>query len=86
MQNSCRPLRLRRRKRSALKQPALVSAISVSQESKAYRHPCGGWGLKMNDEETVNQLAFNIQWYYALNITEESDAAKFVKKKKGPFT
>ncbi|MDD2388362.1 MAG: hypothetical protein PHP23_01330 [Desulfobacterales bacterium] len=40
----------------------------------------------MNDEETVNQLAFNIQWYYALNITEESDAAKFVKKKKGPFT
>jgi len=30
------------------------------------------------DEETVNQLAFNIQWHYALNIPEESDAAKYI--------
>ena len=32
----------------------------------------------LSDEETVNQLAFNIQWYYALNITEESDSAKYM--------
>mgnify|MGYP001029006501 CR=1 FL=1 len=29
----------------------------------------------LSDEETVNQLSFNIQWHYALNITEESDSA-----------
>lgn len=28
--------------------------------------------------ETIEQLAFNIQWHYALNITEESDAAKYI--------
>jgi len=33
--------------------------------------------LDVNDEETINQLAFNIQWHYALNITEESDSAKY---------
>jgi len=32
----------------------------------------------LTDEETVNQVAFNIQWHYALNITEESDSAKYV--------
>jgi hypothetical protein len=32
----------------------------------------------LTDEETVNQLSFNIQWHYALNITEESDAAKYM--------
>jgi hypothetical protein len=32
----------------------------------------------LTDEETVDQLAFNIQWHYALNITEESDAAKYL--------
>ncbi len=30
------------------------------------------------DAETVNQLAFNQQWHYALNITEEGDAAKYL--------
>lgn len=30
------------------------------------------------DEEAVQQFAFNIQWHYALNITEESDSAKYV--------
>lgn len=30
------------------------------------------------DEETVSQLSFNIQWHYALNITEESDSAKYM--------
>jgi len=32
----------------------------------------------LTDDETVSQLAFNIQWHYALNITEESDSAKYV--------
>jgi len=32
----------------------------------------------LTDEETVAQLAFNIQWHYALNITEESDDAKYI--------
>jgi hypothetical protein len=32
----------------------------------------------LTDEETVNQVSFNIQWHYALNITEESDAAKYL--------
>ncbi len=30
------------------------------------------------DEETVQQFAFNIQWHYALNISEESDDAKYI--------
>jgi hypothetical protein len=34
--------------------------------------------LDLTDDETVNQLAFNIQWHYALNITEESDSAKYI--------
>jgi len=32
----------------------------------------------LTDEETVNQVAFNTQWHYALNITEESDSAKYI--------
>ena len=32
----------------------------------------------LTDEETVDQFAFNIQWHYALNITEESDSAKYI--------
>ena len=35
----------------------------------------------MTDEEAVEQLSFNIQWHYALNITEESDAAKYISAK-----
>ena len=27
------------------------------------------------DEETIQQYAFNTQWHYSLNITEESDVA-----------
>ena len=30
------------------------------------------------DDETVNQLAFHEQWLYALNITGERDAAKYL--------
>ena len=35
----------------------------------------------VTDEETVNQLAFDTQWHYALNITEESDSAKYISAK-----
>jgi len=34
--------------------------------------------LDLTDAETVEQLAFNTQWHYALNITEESDSAKYM--------
>lgn len=37
--------------------------------------------LDYTDEETVEQLSFNIQWHYALNITEESDSAKYISPK-----
>jgi hypothetical protein len=32
----------------------------------------------LTDEETCDQFAYNIQWHYALNITEESDSAKYM--------
>ena len=32
----------------------------------------------LTDEEACSQLAYNIQWHYALNITEESDSAKYI--------
>jgi hypothetical protein len=35
----------------------------------------------LTDEESVQQYAFNIQWHYALNITEESDTAKYISLK-----
>ncbi len=35
----------------------------------------------LTDQQVVDQLAFNIQWHYALNIFEESDQAKYVCKK-----
>jgi hypothetical protein len=34
--------------------------------------------LDLTDEETVRQYALDIQWHYALNITEESDTAKYI--------
>ena len=34
-----------------------------------------------SDEETICQLAFNAQWHYALNITEDSYAAKYLNHK-----
>jgi hypothetical protein len=33
------------------------------------------------DEETVSQMAFNLQWHYALDIPEESDAIKYLSAK-----
>lgn len=35
----------------------------------------------LTDEETVQQFAFNIQWHYSLNISEESDDAKYISPK-----
>jgi hypothetical protein len=35
----------------------------------------------LTDEETLQQYAFNIQWHYSLNITEESDSAKYISGK-----
>lgn len=35
----------------------------------------------LTDEEAVQQYSFNIQWHYALNITEESDSAKYISLK-----
>jgi hypothetical protein len=32
----------------------------------------------LSDEETVSQLAFNLQWHYALDIADESDEAKYL--------
>jgi len=37
--------------------------------------------LNLTDEKTAQQFAFNLQWHYALNITEESDAAKYISLK-----
>lgn len=31
-----------------------------------------------NDEETVRQLAFNTEWHYALDLSDESDEGKYV--------
>src|SRR4030067_44841 len=32
----------------------------------------------LTDEETVRQLAFSIEWHYALDLDGESDAAKYI--------
>ena len=37
--------------------------------------------MDLNDIDTIEQLSFNIQWHYALNITEESDNAKYINEK-----
>ncbi len=37
--------------------------------------------LDLTDEETVRAYAFDVQWHYALNITEESDEAKYISLK-----
>jgi len=35
----------------------------------------------LTDEEAVMQYCFNTQWHYALNITEETDEAKYISLK-----
>jgi hypothetical protein len=34
--------------------------------------------LDLTDEETVDQFAFNLQWHYALNVTDESDRGSYL--------
>jgi hypothetical protein len=34
--------------------------------------------LDLNDEETIEQLAFNVMWHFALDLDGESDAAKYI--------
>jgi hypothetical protein len=35
----------------------------------------------LTDEETVSQLAFNLQWHYALDIADEADESKYLCEK-----
>ena len=37
--------------------------------------------MDLSDSEAINQLLFNIQWHYALNLYEESDEAKYIGEK-----
>ena len=37
--------------------------------------------MDLNDQAAIEQLSFNIQWHYALNISEESDDAKYISEK-----
>jgi hypothetical protein len=37
--------------------------------------------LDLTDEETVSQLAFNLQWHYALDIADEADESKYICEK-----
>ncbi|MFH1985081.1 MAG: transposase [Pseudomonadota bacterium] len=32
----------------------------------------------LTDQQACEQLSYNIQWHYALDITEESDEAKYI--------
>jgi hypothetical protein len=37
--------------------------------------------MDLSDRAAIEQLCFNIQWHYALNIAEESDDAKYISEK-----
>lgn len=37
--------------------------------------------MDLSDMAAIEQLCFNIQWHYALNIPEESDDAKYISEK-----
>lgn len=37
--------------------------------------------MDLTDHDAADHLAYNIQWHYALNITEESDSAKYICEK-----
>lgn len=37
--------------------------------------------MDLTDEETVDNFAFNLQWHYALNITDESDQGSYLSPK-----
>lgn len=35
----------------------------------------------LTDEQTVHQLAFNIEWHYALNLVNEEDESKYISER-----
>ena len=35
----------------------------------------------LSDEETISEVAFDTKWHYSLDITEESDQAKYLCEK-----
>jgi hypothetical protein len=37
--------------------------------------------MDLTDHDAADHLTYNIQWHYALNITEESDSAKYICEK-----
>lgn len=37
--------------------------------------------LNLSDMEVIEQLAYNLQWHYALDIRDESDASKYVSER-----
>ena len=55
---------------------------SFGRPTKELHHTIGALVLQqafdLTDLETVDQYAFNLQWHYALDITEESDSAKYM--------
>lgn len=55
---------------------------SFGRPTKELHHTIGALVLQqafdLTDLETVDQYAFNIQWHYALDITEESDETKYM--------
>lgn len=61
---------------------ALVFPSNMGRPTKELRTVLGALALQnyhdLTDLETVSQLAYNIQWHYALDIVEESDEAKYI--------
>lgn len=37
--------------------------------------------MDLTDEETIDNFAFNLQWHYALNVTDESDKGSYLSPK-----
>lgn len=37
--------------------------------------------MDLTDEETIDNFAFNLQWHYALNVTDESDRGSYLCQK-----
>jgi len=61
---------------------ALAFPSKIGRPTKELRTVLGALALQnyhdLTDLETVSQLAYNIQWHYALDIVEESDDAKYI--------
>lgn len=74
----------------------ILPSIPVAKVGKLFNATCGRPSKELysmlgalilqqtfdlTDEETLQQYAFNIQWHYALNISEETDDAKYISLK-----